>query len=103
MLTEGSCTRRCVCFNKDQSGEYRCAPCPHPFAGSTPAVPATELNNNNNDAQESDGGTASASAESSRVVPGFGTIGEEDGGGMFSEDDLLHAELDILNQPLLPP
>ena len=100
VLTEGSCTRRCVCFNKDQSGEYRCAPCPQAFAG-TPAVPVTEVNNNNND--ENDGGTASASAESSRVVPGFGTIGEEDGGGMFSEEDLLHAELDILNQPLLPP
>jgi hypothetical protein len=111
VLTEGSCNRRCVCFNKDQSGEHRCAPCPQDFAASSsPAVPVTELNNNNNNAQEGNSsGTATASAKSTGLVPGFGEgsediiIGEEDGGGLFSEKDLLDAELDILNQPLLPP
>ena len=105
VLTEGSCNRRCVCFNKDQSGEYRCAPCPQSFAASTPAVSVTELNNNNNnnDAQEEgDGGTASTSAESSRVVPGFGTVGEDDGGGLFSEEDIINAEFGY-PQPTVAP
>lgn len=70
VLTEGGCSRRCVCFNPNQSGTYRCAPCPQDFVASSPAVPVSELN-------KGISGNASSSAEATAYIG----VGEDDGGG----------------------
>mmetsp|Transcript_28665 Transcript_28665/g.83043 ORF Transcript_28665/g.83043 Transcript_28665/m.83043 type:complete len:90 (-) Transcript_28665:233-502(-) len=89
-MTDTGCSRQCVCLNRDGSGDVQCAQCPPP--------------------PSSGGGAATGSAESTRLVPGFGGVdggvGEEDGGGGTVADidtDILQDELNILNQPLLLP